>query len=281
MGESPGLRPTVFEIIVVGNEILNGSVKDTNSGWLAAQLHSLGVSLRRITTVRDDVSEISAAIREAVRRRAKWIITSGGLGPTYDDMTLEAVAKAVKRKLVINQEAVRMLKERYEKLYQQGVIKDPQLTKARLKMALMPRGATPLKNNVGSAPGCFVKFRETNIVSLPGVPAELIDIFENEVKPLIIQGTKRIFRASLWLEVRGVPESVYAQGLEKISRTLRGRVYIKSHPKGIIGGVSATRIELVSEASSPERAEDNLKKAEGLVTNMLKELGALEISVVR
>ncbi|MDW8072710.1 MAG: molybdopterin-binding protein [Nitrososphaerota archaeon] len=275
------MRGTVCEIIVIGNEILNGSIKDTNSGWLAARLHELGLYLRRITTVMDDVGEISGAIREAVRRGAKWIITSGGLGPTHDDITLEAVAKAAGEKLVINQEAVNMLKERYERLYAQGVIKDPQLTPARLKMALMPRGATPLRNNAGSAPGCLVKIQGATVVSLPGVPRELIDIFENEVKPRIEREAKRVHRASLWIDVKGVPESVYASDLEKISRALRGKVYMKSHPKGIIDGVSVTRIGLVSEGMSRESAEESLAKAEQMVRRMLERLGAVEIRLER
>ncbi len=276
-----GLKGTICEIVIIGNEILNGSIKDTNSGWLAARLHELGLSLRRITTVRDDVSEISRAIREAMRRGAKWIITSGGLGPTFDDITLEAVAKAVGRKLVVNQEAVKMLKERYERLYAQGVIKDAELTRARLKMAIMPKGATALRNNAGSAPGCLVKARGVNIVSLPGVPRELMDIFENEVKPRMEQEAKKLYRVRIWLDVKGVPESVYAQELEKIYRSLKRKVYLKSHPRGIIDGVSATRIELVSEELTKEKAEANLIKAEQMVRKMLEKLGAIEVSVER
>ncbi|MEM0482463.1 MAG: molybdopterin-binding protein [Nitrososphaerota archaeon] len=276
-----GLKGTVCEIIVIGNEILNGSIKDTNSGWLAARLHELGLSLRRITTVRDDISEISRAIKEAMRRGAKWIITSGGLGPTFDDITLEAVAKAVGRKLVVNSEAVKMLKERYERLYAQGVIKDAELTQARLKMAIMPKGATALRNNAGSAPGCLVEAKGVNIVSLPGVPRELMDIFENEVKPRMKQEAKRLHRVRVWINVKGVPESVYAQELEKIYRSLRRKVYLKSHPHGIIDGVSATRIELVSEDLTREKAESNLIKAEQMVRKMLEKLGAIEVSVER
>lgn len=276
-----GLKGTACEIIVIGNEILNGSIKDTNSGWLAERLYELGLSLRRITTVRDDISEISRAIKEAMRRGAKWIITSGGLGPTFDDITLEAVAKAVGRKLVVNEEAVKMLKERYERLHAQGIIKDAELTRSRLKMAIMPKGATPLRNNAGSAPGCLVKSKGVNIVSLPGVPRELMDIFENEVKPRIEQEAKRLFRARIWLRVKGVPESVYAQELEKIYRSLRRKVYLKSHPQGIIDGVSMTRIELVSEELTKEKAEANLIKAEQMVREMLEKFGAIEVSVER
>lgn len=277
----PRKQGTVFEIIVVGNEILSGSVRDTNSGWLAARLNELGVYLRRITTVSDNIHEISSAIREAIKRGAKWIITSGGLGPTHDDITLEAVAKAVKKRLVVNQEALDMLKSRYEKLAAQGVIKDAQLTPARLKMAIMPRGAAALRNNEGSAPGCLVKYRGVIIVSLPGVPRELIDIFEHEVKPRIEREAKRVYRLRLWINVKGVPESVYAPEIEKTYIALGKRVYVKSHPQGIQNGLSLTRIELTSEDASREKAEMNLKYAEGQIIKILKMKGAAEIRVER
>ncbi|MEM0444939.1 MAG: molybdopterin-binding protein [Nitrososphaerota archaeon] len=274
-------KATSFEIIIVGNEILSGSIKDTNSGWLAARLGELGVYLRRITTVRDDVSEISSAIREAIRRGAKWVITSGGLGPTFDDITLEAVAKAVNRKLTVNQEAVNMLRARYERLAAQGVIRDAHLTPARLKMATMPRGAIALRNNEGSAPGCLVRYRGATIVSLPGVPRELMDIFENEVRPRIEKEASRIHRLGVWIKVKGVPESVYAPEIEKTYKALRKKVYVKSHPMGIQDGLSLTRIELISEDASRERAERNLKEAEEQIIQILKEKGAVEISVER
>ncbi|MCS7146058.1 MAG: hypothetical protein NZ938_05155, partial [Aigarchaeota archaeon] len=106
-------------------------------------------------------------------------------------------------------------------------------------------------------------------------------IFENEVKPRIEREAKRVHRASLWIDVKGVPESVYASDLEKISRALRGKVYMKSHPKGIIDGVSVTRIGLVSEGMSRESAEESLAKAEQMVRRMLERLGAVEIRLER
>jgi len=273
------LKSTIFEIVVVGNEILNGSVRDTNSWWLATQLQSLGVKLRRVTVVGDDVREIASAVREAVRRGAEWVITSGGLGPTHDDVTLEGVARAVGKELTVNRAAVEMLKERYERLYREGAIKDPQLTPSRIKMAMMPRGAEALRNNAGSAPGCLVKARGVRIVSLPGVPRELMDIFENEVKPRIEREAKRVVRSTLWIEVRGVPESVYARGLERISRAVKGHVYIKSHPQGIVDGVSLTRIEVLAEGVTKEESERFLADARGRIVSMLQKLGAMELRV--
>jgi molybdenum cofactor synthesis domain-containing protein len=262
---------------VIGNEILNGSVQDTNSRWLAQQLYELGFNLRRITAVRDDPREIVAAIRQAAKRGARWIFTSGGLGPTYDDITLDAVAKAINKKLVVNEEALAMLKERYEKLAAAGIISSAELTPARIKMAIMPKGARPLRNNAGSAPGCLVKYRRSLIVSLPGVPAELIDIFQREVRPLLEMEKDRVQRIRRWIDVKGVPESLFAPQLEAIYRSLRGRVYIKSHPRGFEDGLSVITLEIIAEHSDREKAEEWLGRAEELLAKALEKAGAREV----
>jgi len=271
------VRGASVEIVVIGNEILNGSVQDTNSRWLAQQLYELGFNLRRITAVRDDPREIVAAIRQAAKRGARWIFTSGGLGPTYDDITLDAVAKAINKKLVVNEEALAMLKERYEKLAAAGIISSAELTPARIKMAIMPKGARPLRNNAGSAPGCLVKYRRSLIVSLPGVPAELIDIFQREVRPLLETEKDRVQRIRRWIDVKGVPESLFAPQLEAIYRSLRGRVYIKSHPRGFEDGLSVITLEIIAEHSDREKAEEWLGRAEELLAKALEKAGAREV----
>ncbi|HDD66195.1 MAG TPA: hypothetical protein ENG52_01050, partial [Nitrososphaeria archaeon] len=119
---------TLFDIISIGYELLDGRVLNTNARWLAEQISGLGGRVCRIVAVGDDVDEISSVIRDSLRRGIDWIITSGGLGPTYDDVTLQGVAKAVKRKLVQNRRAVEMLRERYRVLAEEGVVESPELT---------------------------------------------------------------------------------------------------------------------------------------------------------
>ena len=253
----PDLRQTRFNLITVGYEILDGKILNTNSKWLAERITSMGGRVDRMITVGDDVDEIVWAIRESIKSGVDWIITSGGLGPTYDDLTLKGVAKALRRKLVLNRKALEMLKRRYEKLYEKGVIPSPELTPQRVKMAMLPRGGKPLKNDVGSAPGVLLRYGKTRIVCLPGVPSELKNIFENEVEPLIRKGLKRVYRVERWFEVKGIAESTLAPKLE-ILRLRNPNVYIKSHPR-MEEGKSVIRVQLISAANRLKTAEKRIE----------------------
>ncbi|MEM0455342.1 MAG: molybdopterin-binding protein [Nitrososphaerota archaeon] len=265
------VRPSTAEIIVVGNEVLNGEVLDTNSNWLAKQLYFLGLELRRVTVVRDDLREIAGAVRDAIRRRAEWIITSGGLGPTHDDMTLEAVALATNRKTVLNPEALEMLKERYARLYEMGVVKEAELTPSRL-----PRGAKALRNRAGSAPGSLLRYKGSRIVSLPGVPRELKDIFLNEVVPLIKAEARRVFRYAAGLLVRGVPESSMAPVLRELASE-RPELYVKSHPKGLEEGVSVVEVVVHGEGQDPEKVKDAVESLIGSLEERLRAFQPVEL----
>ncbi len=276
MGRARRIRPSTAEIVVVGNEVLNGEVLDTNSNWLARQLYFLGLDLRRVTAVRDDLREIAGAIREALRRRTEWIITSGGLGPTHDDMTLEAVALATNRKTVLNPEALEMLRERYAKLYEAGVVKESELTPSRLKMAMLPRGAKALRNRAGSAPGSLLRYKGSRIISLPGVPRELKDIFTNEVVPLIKAEARRVVRYVAGLLVKGVPESSMAPVLKDLAAE-RPKLYIKSHPKGIEEGVSLVKVVVHSEGQDPEVVRREVESAIDVLEERLRAFQPAEL----
>lgn len=103
-----------LEIICIGNELLIGKTSNTNATWLAKSVTSLGLPVTRIAVVEDDVDEIAGTIREALARKPKLIITTGGLGPTFDDKTLEGIAKALGRRLEVNANALRMVRTKYE-----------------------------------------------------------------------------------------------------------------------------------------------------------------------
>jgi len=218
------------ELICIGNELLIGKVLNTNAHWLARRVTSLGLSVRRITVVGDDLDEISSAIREAIQRKPSFIITTGGLGPTFDDKTLEGVARAIGCELEENKEALEMIKRRYEQYVAEGRLERFELTKYRVKMAMLPRGAKPLPNPVGTAPGVLVRYGDVNLIMLPGVPQEMMAIFDESVAPLLreVAGNMVFYEASL--EVKGVPESDLAPLIEQVMRE-NPYVYIKSHPK--------------------------------------------------
>lgn len=210
------------EIISVGNELLIGKVVNTNASWLAERLTRLGVAVKRITVVGDSLSEIASCVTEALSRKPRYIITTGGLGPTYDDITLEGLARALGKPLILNPEALEMVRRKYEKMGEG-------LTEARLKMAKMPEGAEPLPNPVGTAPAAKVLLEETVIYALPGVPREMEAIF-NETISRDVSRESGFRVAELSLRVTGVKESALAPLISKV-KELCPSTYIKSHPK--------------------------------------------------
>ena len=123
-------------IITVGNEVLIGRIVNTNAAWLGKKLTLLGYRVRREITVADELEDIAWAFKMALDSKARVIISTGGLGPTFDDKTAEGLARAVGKELEINEEALAMVKEKYES-------KGMKLTEPRIKMAKLPKGAKP------------------------------------------------------------------------------------------------------------------------------------------
>ncbi|MEB3816577.1 MAG: nicotinamide mononucleotide deamidase-related protein [Desulfurococcales archaeon] len=248
-------------IIAIGNELLIGRIVDTNSAWLARRLTFLGFRVRRIVKVPDEISDIVEELRRAIER-ASVVITTGGLGPTYDDKTLEAVAKATGRELELNDEALRMVAEFYSK-------KNLPLTPEREKMAKLPRGSKPLPNPVGAAPGVLLELgKDKIIVSLPGVPSEMKAIFDSHVAPRLeaLAPPRALWECSLIIE--GIPESTLAPIIEEIARR-NPTAYIKSHPKGheVMGPV----IDLRVLASAPDESEAKII-AESIIERFYNEV---------
>jgi len=228
-----------IEIICVGNELLIGKTLNTNAQWLAKRAKTLGLNTRRITIVGDNVDEISSAVREAIQRNPRFLITTGGLGPTFDDKTLEGIAKALECKLEINEEALKMVKEKYRKYAEEHKMKS-ELTPPRVKMAKLPEGAKPLFNPIGTAPGVIMEHEDATIVALPGVPSEMKAIFDESVASLLkhVAGDVTFFETNI--EVTGVIESEIVPLIDQVMHN-NPYVYIKSHPKG---AERISRIEL-------------------------------------
>ena len=219
------------EIICVGNELLIGQTLNTNAQWLAKRITTLGLNTRRVTVVGDDINEISKAIKEAVQRNPRFLITTGGLGPTFDDKTLEGLAKALERKIEINEEALAMVKEKYLSYVQEGRIEVAELTPARVKMAKLPEGAKPMFNPVGTAPAVVVEHENVTVIALPGVPSEMKGIFESSLASVMKQTACGVTFFETNIEATKVIESEMAPLIDKVMHN-NPYVYVKSHPKG-------------------------------------------------
>ena len=177
MAKTRAVAPFDAEIIAIGTELLIGGRSDSNSLFLADELGHLGIAVRFKSVVGDERQDIVTAIRTAVAR-ARVIIMTGGLGPTVDDRTREAVAQATGHRLCRRKDALAGLTAR---LAQWGRIPNT----AQLRQAMIPSGATVLRNPVGSAPGFCLTWKKALVISLPGVPGEMEEMMRQEVAPLL------------------------------------------------------------------------------------------------
>jgi nicotinamide-nucleotide amidase len=242
--------PCTVELLSVGNELLLGNTVNTNASWLAAQITTLGALVNRTTTVRDDLEDISNAIVELVGREPDFIITTGGIGPTFDDMTIKAVAKALHLRMRLDGTALGMIREYYARRFPNRKIA---LTRPRLKMALVPSGGRPIPNPVGTAPGVHLSVRKTQIFCLPGVPKEAKAIFRESLSPAIHSKAGRMVFAERWIGVQGIMESSLAPVIDRVMGRWPG-VYIKSHPRSMENG-GRPRIELHFSISTSDSAK--------------------------
>ncbi|MFP3895744.1 MAG: competence/damage-inducible protein A [Anaerolineales bacterium] len=218
------------EIVAVGKEILLGDVLDTNSHWLCGQLTEMSIAVRRVCQVEDDRDIIAGAVRAAFRRGVDVIVTTGGLGPTGDDMTLEALAQALERDLVDDPLALEWVRKKYEELTAKEYVDSSAMTSTRKKMARLPVGGEPLRNEVGAAPGVLIEYSDCIIVSLPGVPEELKDIFTREVRPVLSALTRGGTYLEWQVTIDCGDESVLAPLLVTVNEKWP-EVYVKSRAR--------------------------------------------------
>ena len=180
-------------IIIVGNEILQGYIQDTNSRWIAKKLTDLGYNVKIILVVGDIAEDIAEALFLTFKLDLDFIFICGGLGPTPDDKTIEAVAKHFNLKLIQDKNILDDILRKISFLKEKGIVNINQ-TKWITKMSYIPEGSIPLKNSLGLAPGILLQFKGKNIFILPGVPVEMKTIFAEEVEPRIGVGEKRIVK---------------------------------------------------------------------------------------
>jgi molybdenum cofactor synthesis domain-containing protein len=166
-------------ILVIGDEILSGRTKDKNIGYIAEYLTTIGIDVREVRVVPDVEDEIVTALN-ALRSRYSYVFTTGGIGPTHDDITAACVAKAFGVALDLNEAARKIIAER-------AAASGNELNEARLRMAMIPRGATLVANKVSGAPG----FRIGNVITMAGVPA-IMQAMLDEVAPTLETGAKML-----------------------------------------------------------------------------------------
>src|SRR4051812_33893310 len=176
----------VAAIITIGDELLIGQVIDTNSAWIAQHLNNLGIDVLRRVAVGDDKAAIIKVLDDELAA-ASLVIITGGLGPTADDITKPLLNEYFGGKMVVNEPVLEHLKTLFTK-------RNRPFLDRNLKQAEVPDNCTVLFNNMGTAPGMWFDKNDKVIISLPGVPFEMISIMENEVLPRL---QKRFFSDAL------------------------------------------------------------------------------------
>jgi len=203
-------------ILVIGDEILSGRTKDKNIGYIADYLGQIGIDLREVRIVPDVEDDIVEAVN-ALRHRYTYVFTTGGIGPTHDDITADAVAKAFGVPIVEDPRAIALLLER---------IKPEDLNAARRRMARIPQGGELVENKISKAPGFMIG----NVVVMAGVPS-IMQAMLDGVAPRLKTGAKMLVES---VEAGNLPEGLYAADLADIAERHVG-VSIGSYPAFVDG----------------------------------------------
>ncbi len=246
------------EIITIGDEILIGQIVDTNSAFLASELNKIGISVFQITSVQDDRFHILKAFEEA-EERAEVIITTGGLGPTKDDITKKTLCEYLDDTLVTDQAVLSHVEELFDKY-----ISTP-ISEVNRRQALVPSRAEVLHNAYGTAPGMWMQGKKAFFVSLPGVPFEMKQLVSNEVIPKLAATFHRPFIYHKTLVTYGLGESAIAERISDIEQDLPAFVKLAYLPN-----LGKVRLRLTAKGTDQDEI---VKAVEATVALLYETIG--------
>ncbi len=248
------------ETIAIGSELVLGHLIDTNSAYIARRLAENGIEIIRTSTVGDDLSCIEEVLREAIQR-SLVVITTGGLGPTEDDLTREGISKLFRRPLVFQPQ----LMEQIEALFRRRGFR---MAESNRKQAYIPEGAIPIENPKGTAPGFIVEHSGGCVISIPGVPSEMEYLMENAVIPYL---RKKFALAdevilSKVLRACGLGESAIGMEIEDLMKE-------GNNPSvGTLASLGDIKIRITARASRREEATAMVQRTEEEIRRRLKGL---------
>jgi nicotinamide-nucleotide amidase len=242
-----------IEVVTIGDELLLGYTIDTNAAHLARELAAAGVEIVRRTTCGDTAGSIAAAVREALDR-SEGVITTGGLGPTSDDLTKPSIAALFGRRMVLDEAHLAWMRERWAKRWP-----DRPMPESNRQQAMLPEGARKLTNNHGSAPGIWLEDERGRWVAmLPGVPREMRGMVADTLLPLVRErlGAVRTVVRSRTLRSTGVAESLVAERMEAVQGGAADGVEVAYLPN-----VDGVDLRLTVRGAAPEDADARLAAA--------------------
>jgi molybdenum cofactor synthesis domain-containing protein len=241
-------------VLVIGDEILSGRTKDKNIGYIADYMTALGIDLREVRVVSDVEAEIVGAV-DALRKRYDYVFTTGGIGPTHDDITAECIAKAFGVPIDVDPRALAIMQERMAKM-------GTEMNEARLRMTRIPQGADLVHNKVSGAPGFWIG----NVIVMAGIPNVMQSMLD-EVAPKLKTGTKLL------------SETIRADAREGDVGTELGAV-AKAHPEAIIGSYPffdeklGPNTNIVVRSRDPEKLAQVKRAVEEMLTAVKAKLSA-------
>jgi competence/damage-inducible protein CinA-like protein len=243
------------EIVSIGTELLLGEIVDTNAAWLAQQLAAAGVDVFFRTTVGDNTGRIAEAVSLALDR-ADVVITTGGLGPTVDDVTREGIAQATGRELVMEDALLGQIRKRFGKW-------NTRMSENNVRQAYIPQGAVAVPNPVGTAPAFIVEKGGHHVFTLPGVPREMKYLTETRVLPWLREriGDERII-LSKTLRTCAIGESLVDSRIADFESSPNPTVGLAAHP-------GQTDIRITAKATTRDEAQSMIGEMEAKVRERL------------
>ncbi|MTI60641.1 MAG: competence/damage-inducible protein A [Firmicutes bacterium] len=246
----------IVEIISIGTELLLGDIIDTNSAYIAEKLTENGFDIHYVSTVGDNLERITATIKRA-QQRADIIITTGGLGPTDDDLTREAIAASMGLELKKDERLLTAIKNYFRE-------KNYSMTVNNEKQACLPEGATEIPNEKGTAPGILLERDDIIIISMPGVPGEMKDMLERKVLPYLKELSAGLIQSRV-LNFFGIGESSLEMEIKDILDK-------QTNPTiALLAGKGEVKVRITSKASSKEKAGELIAVVEKEITERVGE----------
>jgi len=245
------------EIIAIGSELLLGQIIDTNTSYIAKRLAENGIELVQTATVGDDLRRMKEVIKEATNR-SQIVITTGGIGPTEDDLTREAIAEVFQRPLTFQPHLMEQIEEIFKK-------RGFRMVESNRKQAYIPEGSIPIENPKGTAPGFIVEYPNGSIISIPGVPVEMEYLMENRVIPYLRKRfdiKHQVIRYRV-LRACGLGESAIGLQIKDLMKESR------NPSVGTLASIGDIRIRITAKADHFEEASNLIQKMEKEIRNRL------------
>lgn len=244
----------ICEILSVGTELLLGDITDTNATFLSRRLREMGVMIYHRTTCGDNAARLSEAMQRALSR-SDLVVVTGGLGPTYDDITREVASELLEMPLSLNDEVV----ERLQNFFR---LRGREMTENNLRQAMVPEGGVVLQNDWGTAPGLWLEKKGKILVLLPGVPSEMKALFTHRVAPLLAQKIKGAF-ANRILHFYGIGESAADALLSDLMQKGKNPTIAPYAKSGEM------ELHVTAFADTAEKAEDMCRLAKGEILSRM------------